>query len=89
MGKYYRYKHFDLVAIERGAYEYYSLEELKENVELIPFDTYEENWEGGTWFVHNVDSISTEPSLYESKDEAYKDFLASENYSLYSYWHDL
>ena len=85
---YYSYNYEDLEKCNRQPYEYYTLEQLKENVQLTahkkPF--YPE----GGWCIYNsATSMSGQPFDCTSKEEAYALLLEAENNSLYEYWHDL
>lgn len=87
---YYRFNHADLDKCGREKYEYYTMEQLKKNVPLTPFESYEDNWEDGTWFVYlGYSCMSCTPLDCKDVEEAYENLLEAENTSLYERWHDL
>ena len=85
---YYSYNFEDLEKCNRQPYEYYTLEQLKENVPLTAHEEpfYPENG----WCVYNRSiSMSSQPFDCTSREEAYDLLLDAENISLYEYYHDL
>ena len=85
---YYSYNYDDLEKCNREPYEYYTLEQLKENV---PLTAHEEPFcpEDG-WCIYNRSiSMSSQPFDCTSREEAYNLLLEAENISLYEYYHDV
>ena len=85
---YYSYNYDDLEKCNRELYEYYTLEQLKENVPLTAHEEpfYPENG----WCIYNRSiSMSSQPFDCTSREEAYNLLLEAENISLYEYYHDL
>lgn len=87
---YYRYNFLDLDNAGREEHGYFTMEQLKKNVPLTPFESYEENWEDGTWFVYlGYSGMSCTPLNCKDVEEAYENLFEAENKSLYEYYHDL
>lgn len=85
---YYSYHFKDFEKCNRQPYEYYTLEQLKENVPLTahkePF--YPDNG----WCIYNCStSMSTQPFDCMNKEEAYNLLLEAKNMSLCECWNDL
>ena len=83
---YYSYNFDDLEKCNREQGEYYTLEQLKENV---PLTAHKEPFypEYG-WCIYKG-YMSCQPFDCMSKEEAYNLLLEAENNSLYEYYHDL
>ncbi len=86
---YYRFNFKDLDNVGREEHEYFTSEQIH-RVPLTPFESHEDNWDDGTWFVYDGSSaMSTTPLNCDSIEQAYENLLIAENTSLYEYWHDL
>jgi hypothetical protein len=86
---YYRFNFKDLDKVGRKHGDYFTIEQIR-RVPLTPFESHEDNWDDGTWFVYEGSStMSCTPLDCDSKEQAYKNLLLAENTSIYEARYDL